>query len=82
MEPRVTGSKNFEIVKRNKLIAYHFYRFKDKIPLCLHSNIVYKFGCGRCNNIYHTQNWRDFKVRAAEHSGILPLTNKCSKSKK
>ena len=26
-----------------------FFRFKDKIPLVLQSNIVYKFVCGICN---------------------------------
>ena len=58
------------------------FRFKDKIPLCLCSNIVYKFACGRCNATYYGETCRHFKVRVGEHSGISPLTNKRSKSKK
>ena len=57
------------------------FRFKDQIPLCLRSNIVYKFACGRCNTTYYGEIWRHFKVRVGEHSVISPLTNKRSKSK-
>ena len=59
-----------------------FFRFKDKIPVCLRSNIVFKFACGRCNTTYYSKTCRHFKVRIGEHSGILPLTKKRSKSKK
>ena len=82
MELRVAGSKNFKIFKRNYLIAHHFCRFKDKIPLCLRSNTVYKFACDRCNATYYGENCRHFKVRVNEHSGISPLTNKRSNLKK
>ena len=58
------------------------FRFKDQIPLCLRSNIVYMFACGRCNTTYYGEIWRHFKVRVGEHSVISPLTNKRSKSKK
>ena len=60
----------------------NFFRFKDKIPLCLRSNIVYKFACGRCNATDYGETCRHFEVRVSEHSGISPLTNKRSKSKK
>ena len=60
----------------------NFFRFKDKTPLCLHSNIVYKFMCGRCNATYYGKTCHYFKVRVGKHSGISPLTNKWSKSKK
>ena len=60
----------------------NFFRFKDKIPLCLNSNIVYKFMCGRCNATYYGKTCHYFKVRVGKHSGISPLTNKWSKSKK
>ena len=70
-------SKN---IKRK--FTYNFFWFKDKIPLCLRSNIVYKFACGRCNASHYGETYRHFKVRVGEHSGISPLTNKQSKSKK
>ena len=69
------------IFKSSKRLA-NFFRFKDKTPLCLRSNIVYKFTCGRCNATYYGETCRHFKVRVGEHSGISPLTNKWSKSKK
>ena len=50
--------------------------------MCLRSNIVYKFTCGRCNATYYGETCRHFKVRVGEHSGISSLTNKRSKSKK
>ena len=69
------------IFKSSKRLA-NFFRFKDKTPLCLRSNIVYKFTCGRCNATYYGETCHHFKVTVGEHSGISPLTNKRSKSKK
>ena len=40
--------KAFHFVKL-KLLLNHQLRSKIKIPLCLPSNIVYKFACGRCS---------------------------------
>ena len=31
----------------------NFFQFKDKMPYCLRSNVVYKFSCGRCNATYY-----------------------------
>ena len=56
----------------------NFFNFKDKMPLCLRSNIVYEFARGRCNATYYGETCHHFKVRV----GISPLTNKRSKSKK
>ena len=44
----------------------YFFRFKDTIPLCLHSKIVYKFTCGRCDATYYGETCRHFKVRVAK----------------
>ena len=46
--------------------------FKDKIISCLHSNIVYKFACGRCNAAYYSETCCHFKVRVGD-SGIFHL---------
>ena len=67
--------KNKISFKLSKGLA-NFFRFTDKIPLCLCSNTVYKFACGRCNATYYGETCRRFKVRVGEHSGISPLTNK------
>ena len=46
------------------------FRFKDKIPLYLRSNIVYKFTCARCNAFYYDQpvSFDDFKVLGSSNS--------------
>ena len=61
----------------------NFFSFKDKIPLCLHSNIMYKFTRGIYNATYYVETYRHFiNVGFGEHSGISSLTNKRSKLKK
>ena len=51
---RISVSKNLPcckirvIVKSSARIS-NFFQFKDKMPYCLRSNVVYKFPCGRCN---------------------------------
>ena len=71
-----------KIIFKSSTRLANFFRFKDKIPLCLGSNIVYKITCGRCNAIYYGETCCFFKVRVGEYSSISPLTNKRPKSKK
>ena len=58
-----------------------FFQFKDKMPYCLRSNIVYKLSCGRCNATYYDETCRHLSVRVGKHFGVSPLTGKKSKSK-
>ena len=60
----------------------NFFQFKDKIPYCLRSNVVYKFLYGRCSATYYGETCQHLSVRVGEHSGVLPLTGKKSMSKK
>ena len=46
------------------------------------SNLVCKFNCNICNDIYNGKTKRHFIVRACEHLGITPLTGKKMKSPK
>ena len=64
-----------KIIFKSSTQLANFFRFKDKIHLCLHS-------CGRCNDTYYGKTCHHFKVRVGKHSGISPLTNKHSKSRK
>ena len=48
----------------------------------LHSNLVYKFKCNICNDIYDGKSKRHFKGRSCEHLGITSLTGKKLKSPK
>ena len=48
----------------------------------LHSNLIHKFKCNICHDIYYGKTKRHFKVRACEHLTITPLTGKKVKSPK
>ena len=52
----------------------NFFRFKDKVPFNLRSNVVYKFSCGRCNATYYGKTYLHFNIRAGELSSVSPLT--------
>ena len=80
-------SKNLPVCKikvifKSSTRVSNFFQFKDKMPYCLHSNVVYKFSCDRCNATYYGETCRHLSVRVGEHSVVSPLTGKKSKSKK
>ena len=72
---------NILLVKSTTRLG-NFFRFKDKMPFNLRSNVVYKFSCGRCNATYYGETCRHLNIRVGEHSGVSPLTGKKSKTKK
>ena len=61
---------NIWFVFKTKCKISNFFTFKEKIPLFLHSGIVYKFQCGGCNTTYYGKTKHHFKVRMCEHLGI------------
>ena len=67
---------NLRIVFQTKCKLINFFTFKDKIPVFLHSGIVYKFKCGGCNGTYYGKTKRHFKIRMCEHLGVSALTGK------
>ena len=52
------------------------------MPYCLGSKVICKFLCDGCNATYYDETCRHLSVRDGEHSGVSPLTEKKSKSKK
>ena len=58
------------------------FHFKDVLAKKLCSGVVYSFKCNSCNTTYYGKTKRHFYVRAAEHMGISPLTNKRLKNVK
>ena len=46
-----------------------FFRYKDKLPDDLRSNIVYLYKCDCCNASYIGKSERHFCTRRAEHQG-------------
>ena len=53
------------VIFKSSTCTSDFFQFKDKMPYCLHSNIVYKFSCGRCNATYYCQTCQHLSVRLA-----------------
>ena len=70
-----------KVVFKSTACLSKFFRFKDKVPFNLRSNVVYKFLCGRCNATYYGETCRHLNIRVGEHSGVLPLTRKKLKAK-
>ena len=58
-----------------------FFRFKNKVPFNLRSNVVYKFSCGRCNATYYGESCRHLNIRVGAHSCVSPLTGKSRRLK-
>ena len=57
------------------------FRFEDKVPFNLRSNVVCKFSCGRYNVTYYGETCRHLNIRVGEHLDVSPLTRKKSKAK-
>ena len=65
---------NVRILFKNKLTTSSMFRFKDELPLCVLSNIVYQYNCGMCNSKYIGETSRHYTTRVAEHMGVSPRT--------
>ena len=52
------------------------FLFKDKLPHCLRSSVVYKFQCTQCKSVYIGQTRRFLNKRISEHIGKSHLTGK------
>ena len=67
---------NFRIVFQTKCKLINLFAFKDRIPVFMRSDIVYKFKCGVCNATYYDKTRRHSKVRMCENFGVSALTGK------
>ena len=70
-----------KVIFKSRTRLSNFFRFKDKVPFNLRSNLVYKFSCGRCNATFYDVTCQNLNIRVGEHSGVSPLTGKESKAK-
>ena len=70
---------NLKVLFQSRKCLSTLFIFKDKINKMLQSNLVHKFNCNICNDIYYGKTKHHFKVRACEHLGITPLTGKKAK---
>ena len=64
------------IVFKSSLRMSNAFRFKDQIPKCLNSVLLYKFTCNTCNSAYIGKTKRHYLVRQFEHLGLSVFTNK------
>ena len=63
--------KDLKLIFAYRSIRMHdFFCFKDRVPECLRSRVVYKFTCSRCNSTYVGMTNRHMRTRASEHMGI------------
>lgn len=71
---------DFNIVLANKFTVGSLFTYKDILPKCIHSSVVFKFSCARCASEYVGSTARTLRTRDAEHAGRSfitgnPLTN-------
>ena len=74
---------NMKGIYQSKIRLSSIFKWKDSIPLHLHSHLIYKFHCSDCNiNYYDGESERHLKVRAGEHISTSPLTRKTGNNNK
>ena len=52
------------------------FLFKDQIPKCLNSMLLYKIMGNTCNSVYIGKTKKHYLVRQSEHFGLSVFTNK------
>ena len=52
------------------------FRFKDQLPKCINSKVLYKYKCDICNNVYIGKTKCHLIVRQYEHLGKSIATDK------
>ena len=59
----VISLRDIRVIFKSSTRNSNFFQFKDKMPYCLRSNVVYKFSCGRYNATYYGETCRHLSVR-------------------
>ena len=68
---------DFRIALTNRTTIGSFFRFKDRLPLELRSNVVYSYSCAQCaSGTYIGSTVRSAYMRIAEHRGRSFRTGK------
>ena len=61
---------NFRFIFVNRRTIGSLFRYKDRVPTLLCSNIVYSFKCPDCTSRYTGSSCRNLKIRISEHMGV------------
>ena len=70
----LSGKTKISVVWTSPRKLRNLFIFKDRLPMRLHSKILYRFTCNGCNSIYLGKTKRHFLVRVFEHLGTSLLT--------
>ena len=70
------SSCSLRIAFHSKTRLSSLFKFKESILKCLCPHLIYKFSRNCCNATYCGETERHLFVRASEHLGITPLTQR------
>ena len=63
------------IVLVNNLNIGSFFNYKDSLPLCAQTSVVYEYKCSQCSDaMYIGSTYRTQHTRMSEHKGVSPRT--------
>ena len=65
-----------DVVFKSFVRMSNAFRFKNQIPKCLNSILLYKFTCNTCTIAYIRKTKRYYLVHQFEHLGLSVFTNK------
>ena len=63
-----------KIVLRNRFTIGSLFKFKDNVPMCIRSGVVYQFRCSSCEESYIGSTYVRLYTRVCEHKGISDRT--------
>ena len=65
---------NLKVILKPSFRLSDLFQFKDRLPIDVHSQVVYLYSCGSCPATYIGKTARHFKQRVCEHLGISART--------
>ena len=77
----VSNCCKLHVIFRSQRRLKGMFSFKDKLPACLQSYIIYRYTCRTCNSSYIGKTDRHQHVRWCEHLKITPMRRRPSKNK-
>ena len=67
---------SFRFIFTNSLTIGSYFKYKDRIPNVMCSNVVYEYTCPVCKARYIGSTCRNLTIRIAEHKGFSFRTGK------
>ena len=60
-----TKKMKLNIVFQSSTKICNAFRFKDQIPIYMNSNVIYKYNCNTCNDVYNSETKRHIAMNIA-----------------